>query len=303
MRRIGVGGTLTDVKWIKITTSMFDDEKIRVIESMPEADSILVIWVKLLCLAGKVNDNGCIYLTKEIPYIPETIANVFNRPLNTVKLAMETFKHFGMIEYDEHGFLFLPNWEKHQNIVGLEEIRHQNQLRQQKRRALLALSRDCHVTSHRNHATELDLEVEVDKEKEESKTHTPLSPKKKAKVRVYSPAFLDFWKIYPRKQEKGSAWRAWNARLKEGATSDQLILAARHYALSVVGKDQAVMKLPATLLGPGQGPGGADPIWQEWQEPRANGDGRKEESKHERPKGDYGFRPYGYGADASDYEK
>jgi hypothetical protein len=132
------------------------------------------------------------------------------------------------------------------------------------------------------------------------------APKKKhvrKQVCAYSPAFLDFWKIYPRKQEKGSAWRAWNARLKEGATSDQLILAARHYALSVVGKDQAVMKLPATLLGPGQGPGGADPIWQEWQEPRANGDGRKEESKHEKPKGDYGFRPYGYGADASDYEK
>lgn len=93
------------------------------------------------------------------------------------------------------------------------------------------------------------------------------SPKKPAKVCVYTPEFLEFWKIYPRKQEKGSAWRAWNARLKEGAQPDQLILAARHYALSVAGKDQAVMKLPATLLGPGKGPGGADPIWQEWQEP------------------------------------
>ena len=43
------------VKWIKISTSMFDDEKIRYLEQMPEADSILAIWVKLLVLAGQKN--------------------------------------------------------------------------------------------------------------------------------------------------------------------------------------------------------------------------------------------------------
>jgi len=124
------------------------------------------------------------------------------------------------------------------------------------------------------------------------------SAKKPPKGCGYSSDFLEFWKTYPRKQEKGSAWRAWLARLKEGAKPDQLILAARHYALFVAGKDQAVMKLPATLLGPGHGPGGADPIWQEWQEPRTNGDGRKEESHEVR----YGPR-YGTNIDVSDYER
>jgi len=124
------------------------------------------------------------------------------------------------------------------------------------------------------------------------------SAKKPPKGCVYTPDFLEFWKSYPRKDEKGSAWRAWLARLKEGARPDQLILAARHYALFVAGKDQAVMKLPATLLGPGHGPGGADPIWQEWQEPRTNGDGRKEESHEVR----YGPR-YGTNIDVSDYER
>lgn len=32
------------MKWIKITTDIFDDEKILMIESMPSADSIIVIW-------------------------------------------------------------------------------------------------------------------------------------------------------------------------------------------------------------------------------------------------------------------
>ena len=51
---------MAEVKWIKIVTDVFDDEKILLIESLPEADSIIVIWFKLLCLAGKHKDrNRC----------------------------------------------------------------------------------------------------------------------------------------------------------------------------------------------------------------------------------------------------
>ena len=35
------------MKWIKIVTDIFDDEKIQLIEALPSADSILVIWFKL----------------------------------------------------------------------------------------------------------------------------------------------------------------------------------------------------------------------------------------------------------------
>ena len=44
---------MADVKWIKITTDIFDDEKILLIESLPDAYSIITVWFKLLCLAGK----------------------------------------------------------------------------------------------------------------------------------------------------------------------------------------------------------------------------------------------------------
>ena len=49
---------MADVKWIKITTDIFDDEKILLIESLPDAYSIIVVWFKLLCLAGKQNNSG-----------------------------------------------------------------------------------------------------------------------------------------------------------------------------------------------------------------------------------------------------
>ena len=123
---------MSDVKWIKITTSMFDDEKIKLIESMPDRDAILIIWVKLLAQAGKCNASGHLILSEKIPYTDEMLSTIFNRPLNTVRMALEAFKNFGMIEYNE--LIKISNWQKHQNIDALEKIREQARLRKQKQR-------------------------------------------------------------------------------------------------------------------------------------------------------------------------
>jgi predicted phage replisome organizer len=123
---------MAEVKWIKLLTEMFDDEKIKLIEAVPEADMILVIWIKLLTLAGKKNMNGYIFLTENIPYTDEMLATLFNRPINTVRLALETFKNFGMINYNGEGQIKITNWEKHQNIDGMDKIREQNRIRVQR---------------------------------------------------------------------------------------------------------------------------------------------------------------------------
>ena len=83
---------MNNIKWIKISCDLFDDEVIKVIEKMPEADSIIVIWLKLLISAGKTNDKGFVYFKKEIPYTDEMLSAVFNRPLNTIRLAIKTFE-------------------------------------------------------------------------------------------------------------------------------------------------------------------------------------------------------------------
>lgn len=123
---------MPDVKWIKLTVGMFDDEKIKLVEAMPDADTLLVIWIKLLCLAGKVNSNGYIYLSADLPYTAEDLATIFNRPLNTIRLAIKTFERLQMIEVDGDGVLYLKNWSKHQNFDALEQIREKTRLRQQR---------------------------------------------------------------------------------------------------------------------------------------------------------------------------
>ena len=110
---------MSDVKWIKIVTDIFDDEKMMLIEQLPEADTIIVVWFKLLCLAGKQNNRGVFLIRDAMPYTDEMFAAIFRRPLNTVRLALDTFVKFGMVEII-NGVLTVPNWGKHQNIEGME---------------------------------------------------------------------------------------------------------------------------------------------------------------------------------------
>lgn len=158
---------MADVKWIKLSTSMFEDEKIRLIESLPDADTLLIIWIKLLSQAGRTNANGYIFLSENIPFTEEMLSTLFNRPIATVRLALQTFKQFGMIDITDDQYICISNWEKHQNVDGLEKIREQNRLRKQKQREKLRLdtSRDSHGTITQSHATDIEEDKEIDKEK------------------------------------------------------------------------------------------------------------------------------------------
>lgn len=161
---------MPDVKWIKLSTNMFEDEKIRLIETMPDADTILVIWVKLLAQAGKTNASGYIYLSENIPYTEEMLATIFNRPISTLRLALNTFKQFGMIEINEDNFISISNWEKHQNLAGLEKIRQQTRERVAKHREQKKLENvTLHVTDGNATDIEEDKELDIDKERDKEK--------------------------------------------------------------------------------------------------------------------------------------
>jgi predicted phage replisome organizer len=149
---------------------MFDDEKIKLIEKMPDADTLLIIWIKLICQAGKINDLGSIYLTPDMPYNDENLATVFNRPINVVRLALDTFKKLRMIEIGETGTILLVNWEKHQNLDALERIREDTRKRVQSYRVRQKQLTLGNVTvTCRNDAEEEEEEEKNRTEKEKKK--------------------------------------------------------------------------------------------------------------------------------------
>ena len=125
---------MADVKWIKITTDVFDDEKILMIESMPSADSIIVIWFKLLAFAGRQNNDGVFLMSNRIAYTDEMLASIFRRDVNVVRLALNAFEQFGMIEIID-GVITIPNWNKHQTLDAYEKKKERDRIYQQQRRA------------------------------------------------------------------------------------------------------------------------------------------------------------------------
>ncbi len=122
-----------DVKWIKITTDIFDDEKIMLIESLPSGDSILVIWFKLLVFAGKQNNSGIFLMPNKIPYTEEMLATIFRRDLNLIRTAITTFQQFEMIEV-VNDVITIPKWDKHQSLTAWESKKAYDREYQAKKR-------------------------------------------------------------------------------------------------------------------------------------------------------------------------
>lgn len=171
---------MADVKWIKIAVDMFDNRKIKQIGSMPEGDSLLLMWVQLLCLAGNVNDGGFIYLTKEIPYTDEMLATQFNKPISTVRLALKTFEQFGMIEIINN-MIFLSSWEKYQSIDRLATIREKDRERKRRKREAekLLLQNSTEIPRTSMDVPRIDIEGDIDIDKDKNKSISKKSPRHK----------------------------------------------------------------------------------------------------------------------------
>lgn len=116
---------MSDIKWVKIATDTFSDEKILLIESLPESDAMLVIWIKLLCLAGKLNSKGLFVVNESIPVTESMLSSMIGRKESTVRLALDTFVHLGMIDF-RNGVYAIRNWSKHQNVDAMEKRKEYN---------------------------------------------------------------------------------------------------------------------------------------------------------------------------------
>lgn len=190
---------MADVKWIKITTDIFDDEKILLIESLPDAYSIIVVWFKLLCLAGKQNNSG-VFMMGQIAYTDKMLATIFRMKEATVQLALQTFEQFGMVEIID-GVITIPNWGKHQNLDQLENrkefMRNYMKEYRAKQKALTSGGCDskpsCKPNSKPN-VRQADKDIEEDKDKKKNK---------KKEIKTYSDdpelnqailAFMEFRK-------------------------------------------------------------------------------------------------------------
>ena len=219
------------VKWIKITTDMFDNRKIKHLRTLPDGNNIVLIWVMLLTMAGRCNAGGMIFLTENIPYTPKMLADELDFEESTVRLALEALEQLNMVRTD--GFLTVAGWEEYQSTDRLSDIREYNRLAKQrsreKQKLMLADVNDKSMTSQCCQETEKE---EENKNKNKRTLSLFISPSL-ADVQAYcderqngidAQAFIDFysakgWMIGSNKMKDWkAAVRTWEKRRQEKNT-------------------------------------------------------------------------------------
>ena len=208
---------MADVKWIKITTDIFDDEKILLIESLPDAYAIITVWFKLLCLAGKQNNSG-VFMMGRIAYTDKMLATIFRMKEATVSMALQTFEQFGMVEIVD-GVITIPNWDKHQSLDAYEKKKERDRLYQAERRAnqkaLIEKSSDKSSDSQTTPSSDV-----VVSDKEEDKERDKEEDKKKKSVRETTTTIfkrlLPDYILSEELQAKMAEWITYKMERKEG---------------------------------------------------------------------------------------
>ena len=230
---------MAEVKWIKIVTDIFDDEKMLLIDGLPEHDGIIVVWFKLLCMAGKQNNGGVFMLNDKIAYTDEMLATIFRRPLPTVRLALKTFEQFGMIEIINNA-ITIPNWEKHQSLDKLEHAKEKNRLRvaahRERQKALASGNDYSNVTV--TPCNDADKDKEKDKDKKKKEIYKIILDRLNEKAGTnYRPASKATQTLI-------------NARLAEGFTVDDFIIVIDKKCAEWKGGDMEKYLRPETLFAP-----------------------------------------------------
>lgn len=227
---------MSDVKWIKLSVNMFNDEKIKLIRTMPEGEKIIVTWIQLLCLAGKTNDHGGIYMGQNIYYTDEMLATLCDQPINIMRIALKTLEQFGMIEWNGNGLIQITNWEKHQSTDKMARMKEQTRIRQQKyyyRNKLRELGLNVDTEGFTD-----DLDELKDMLEELEKPHVRLTlandtevRSKKLEVRSknidqssakLTEDFEKLWGLYPNKQGKKKAFDSYRKAIKAGTSNKQI---------------------------------------------------------------------------------
>lgn len=125
---------MSEVKWIKLSVNVFDDEKFDAIKTLPDSNDMQLVWVKLLCLAGKCNENGFLMISNEIPYTDEMLAQRFDMDIGVVQRALATFQKLEMLEVVDSIYM-VSNWLKYQSLDVYEKKKAYDREYQRRKRA------------------------------------------------------------------------------------------------------------------------------------------------------------------------
>ena len=218
-----------NIQWLKLDVGILDNQKIRLIRKYPDGDSIIVLWVGLMCLGMKSDEPGIVKIADGLPYTTDELATIFEIPVKTVQLGLELFLKYGMIQGTEGGLMEIVDFRKYQSVDEIEFKREQNRIKVAKYRQKQKLLLESDVTVTGNHVTDREEKIRVDKNREDN---------------TIDELFTEFWNKYDYKKGKPKCMSKWK---KLSLTDkDNILKALPKYILAT--PDKQYRKHPATYL-------------------------------------------------------
>lgn len=152
------------MEWIKLSTDIMEDDKIRIIRAMDNGAEIVLIWISLLTLCGRTNNGGILRISDRIPHTAQTLSIILQLDTSIIKVALDTFEAYGMVETIE-GYITICNWSKYQSTDKYEARKERDRIRKAEaraaKRAAISASTDMSA-SVRGQSTDTSADTSAD---------------------------------------------------------------------------------------------------------------------------------------------
>lgn len=206
--------------WLKLKKDFFKRHDIRIIEAMPNGKDYILFYLKLL--VESVDHEGQLRFSDTIPYNADMLSVITNTNVDIVKSALKVFTELKMIEVLDDCTIYMNEVSK---MIG-SAADNDNAIRQQRFRDNQKASKmgipDVSVTKNNASVTEcvtesnesksIEKDIEIDKEKDIDKQLSLVpQPALISKEEHIELLFKEFWKAYPRKDDKKRAWLKFKA--------------------------------------------------------------------------------------------
>lgn len=109
------------VRWIKLSTDIFSNRKIKILLKERDGDTYFRMWIQILTIAGECNRNGGLYISDNSPFKIEDFTNIIGKSSKTFTKVLQKFVDLGMLIYKDDTY-FVKNWNKYQSTEKFNKI-------------------------------------------------------------------------------------------------------------------------------------------------------------------------------------
>ena len=120
---------MKNLQWLKMPIGIFNHPKVRHMLLQPNGDSLVIVWQMLKDMAGEINDEGRIYLSKDKAMTVELLARHLHRRRKFIDKALDLYEGLDLISRDEDGIITILTWDDDQSCDKLDRMRENSRNR------------------------------------------------------------------------------------------------------------------------------------------------------------------------------